>query len=125
MPKFQWDIPMMPNGCQVPFTDSQIEKSVVTSSDPYEVCSSRLCKGFRAKLVAYCCFAREGSHAQRRHGLCHSLHLGDLFEGKMQCKCNYVEGKVLECSRITVSPPAESERTISRHVLAHMRCASS
>ena len=36
-PKFQWDLPMLPNGAQVPFTDSQIEKSVSVSSDPYQV----------------------------------------------------------------------------------------
>ncbi|CAK0736174.1 UDP-glucose 6-dehydrogenase 3 [Coccomyxa viridis] len=35
-PKFQWDLPMLPNGAQVPFTDSQIEKSVSISSDPYQ-----------------------------------------------------------------------------------------
>ena len=36
-PKFQWDLPMLPNGAQVPFTDSQIEKAVSISSDPYQV----------------------------------------------------------------------------------------
>ena len=36
-PKFQWDHPMLPNGAQVPFTSSEIEKSVTTSSNPYEV----------------------------------------------------------------------------------------
>ena len=29
---------MLPNGAQVPFTNSQIEKSVSISSDPYQVC---------------------------------------------------------------------------------------
>ena len=37
-PKFQWDQPMLPNGAQVPFTDSQIERSVSISSDAYQVC---------------------------------------------------------------------------------------
>ena len=36
-PKFQWDHPMLPNGAQAPFSCSQIEKSVTTSSDPYQV----------------------------------------------------------------------------------------
>ena len=36
-PKFLWDHPTLPNGAQMPFSCSQIEKSVTTSSDPYQV----------------------------------------------------------------------------------------
>lgn len=37
MPKFAWDKPMLPDGAQVSFTCSEIEKSVSVSSDPYQV----------------------------------------------------------------------------------------
>lgn len=37
MPKFQWDHPVLPSGAQVPFTNAEIEKSVSTSADPYQV----------------------------------------------------------------------------------------
>ena len=36
MPKFQWDVPMLSNGAQVPFSSREIDRTVSVSSDPYK-----------------------------------------------------------------------------------------